>query len=79
VRGEFYGLGGFSIRPASAGDRANWLAMRCALWSDEDWARGLGYKEMASDDLLDNLASHDWHGAQGFEEAERLVVFRKGL
>lgn len=45
----------------------------------EDWARAAGYKEMASDALLDNLVSQNWHSAQGFEEVERAVVFRKDL
>ena len=45
----------------------------------EDWARGAGYTEMASDALIDNLVSHDWHGAQGFAEVERMIVFRKAL
>ena len=34
---------------------------------------------MASDALLDNAVSHKWHGAQGFEEVERVVVFRKEM
>ena len=45
----------------------------------EDWARSGGYTEMASDALLDNVVSDKWHGAQGFEEVERIVVFRKDL
>ena len=45
----------------------------------EDWARAGGFKEMASDALLDNAVSHQWHGSQGFEEVERIVVFRKGI
>ncbi len=49
------------------------------LGAVEDWARGAGYTEMASDALIDNLVSHDWHGAQGFAEVERMIVFRKAL
>ncbi|GAB5487437.1 MAG: GNAT family N-acetyltransferase [Parasphingorhabdus sp.] len=45
----------------------------------EDWARAKGHDEMGSDALLDNVVSHDWHGAQGFEEVERIVVFRKDI
>ncbi len=45
----------------------------------EDWARAKGHDEMGSDALLDNAVSHDWHGAQGFEEVERIVVFRKDI
>ena len=45
----------------------------------EDWARARGYTEMASDALLDNSVSHAWHSAQGFDEVERIVVYRKDL
>ncbi|MDB5495666.1 MAG: aminoglycoside acetyltransferase [Phenylobacterium sp.] len=34
---------------------------------------------MASDALLDNRESHAFHSAVGFEEAERVVYFRKIL
>lgn len=42
-----------------------WLAMRRAL------------AELASDALLENTASHAMHRALGFEEAERVVCFRR--
>jgi aminoglycoside 6'-N-acetyltransferase I len=45
----------------------------------ESWARQLGLQEFASDALLDNLTSHAAHRALGFEETERLVLFRKSL
>ncbi len=45
----------------------------------EDWARARGRTEIASDALLDNLLSHAAHRALGYEEVERLVVFRKDL
>jgi putative acetyltransferase len=45
----------------------------------ERWAVAQGCKEMASDALLENAASHDAHKALGFEESERLVHFRKRL
>jgi len=45
----------------------------------EDWARAAGYDEMASDAVLDNVVSQNWHSAQGFEEVERIVVFRKDI
>lgn len=45
----------------------------------EGWAAARGYREMASDALLDNLPSHRAHGALGFEEVERSVHFRKDI
>ena len=45
----------------------------------EAWALGRGCTEMASDCLLDNYASLAAHLALGYEEAERLIHFRKSL
>jgi putative acetyltransferase len=45
----------------------------------EEWAAVHGSQEMASDALLENVVSHEAHKALGFEEAERLVHFRKRL
>ena len=45
----------------------------------EDWARGLGCEEMASDTWLDNMASIEAHLKLGYQEAERLVHFAKRL
>jgi aminoglycoside 6'-N-acetyltransferase I len=45
----------------------------------EAWGRSLGCTEFGSDALLDNAASHAFHSALGFEECERVVVFRKLL
>lgn len=45
----------------------------------EDWARLRGFSEIASDTQLDNALSQDAHAALGYEEAERLVAFRKAL
>lgn len=44
-----------------------------------DWARRRGCTELASDALADNLESHAFHQAIGFEETERVVYFRKAL
>src|SRR5688500_12240633 len=52
---------------------------RALIEAAEEWARGKGYSEMASDALLDNLNSHAAHGACGYAEVERLVCFRKAL
>ncbi|MGH8247713.1 MAG: aminoglycoside 6'-N-acetyltransferase [Gammaproteobacteria bacterium] len=45
----------------------------------EDWARGLGCEEMASDTWLDNMGSIEAHKKLGYAEAERLVHFAKRL
>lgn len=43
------------------------------------WAESKGFKEMASDALLSNVASHAMHESLGFVETERVVYFRKVL
>jgi aminoglycoside 6'-N-acetyltransferase I len=45
----------------------------------ETWARDCQCRELASDALLDNEASHRMHLALQFEETERVVYFRKEL
>ena len=45
----------------------------------EDWARGRGLSELGSDAELDNLTSRLSHALWGFEEAERVVRYRKSL
>jgi aminoglycoside 6'-N-acetyltransferase I len=45
----------------------------------EAWARARGYRDLASDALLDNLPSHEAHVALGFGEVERSVKYRKVL
>lgn len=45
----------------------------------EAWARSRGYRELASDTHLENTGSQRAHARLGFEETERLVLFRKGL
>ncbi|WP_390888829.1 aminoglycoside 6'-N-acetyltransferase [Devosia neptuniae] len=45
----------------------------------EDWGRAQGCMEFASDAALDNLESHQMHGALGFSETRRVVYFRKVL
>jgi aminoglycoside 6'-N-acetyltransferase I len=45
----------------------------------EAWARERGYKEFASDALLDNTTSHAAHLALGFTEVERAIRYRKPL
>jgi aminoglycoside 6'-N-acetyltransferase I len=45
----------------------------------EDWARRRGCREMASDTEIANISSLAAHIALGYEEAERLIHFRKTL
>ena|SRR5256885_1368140 len=45
----------------------------------EEWARQRGFRELASDALLDNETSHRAHTTLGFVEVERAVHFRKDL
>jgi aminoglycoside 6'-N-acetyltransferase I len=52
---------------------------RALLQAAEEWARAQGYREMASDALLDNEISHRAHKASGYSEVERIVTFRKEL
>jgi aminoglycoside 6'-N-acetyltransferase I len=52
---------------------------RALVAAVEDWARSRGVTEMASDTDLTNLESERAHKALGFEEAERIICFRKPL
>ncbi len=47
--------------------------------SAEEWARGHGFTELASDCEIDNLISESLHQAVGFEEVARIVCFRRKL
>jgi aminoglycoside 6'-N-acetyltransferase I len=49
------------------------------LAAAEDWARGQGCVEMASDTQLENTLSQRVHESVGFRVVERAVLFRKGL
>jgi aminoglycoside 6'-N-acetyltransferase I len=52
---------------------------RALVRKAEEWARSRGCREIASDALLANEASHAMHRALGFAETERVVYFRKKL
>jgi aminoglycoside 6'-N-acetyltransferase I len=52
---------------------------RKLVQSAEMWAKEQGFAEIASDTGLENEASIEAHKALGFDEAERLVCFVKGL
>lgn len=45
----------------------------------EFWAKEKGCEEFASDCELDNTSSFNFHKAMGFEEANRIICFRKEL
>ena len=52
---------------------------RALVGAAEAWARSKGCRQMASDAELWNTVSHQAHGALGYEEAGRLVLFKKDL
>jgi len=45
----------------------------------ERWAKGKNCSEFASDCELDNVDSLQFHLAMGFEEANRIICFRKEI
>ena len=45
----------------------------------EAWRRDQGCRELGSDTELENTAGQAFHAAQGFEEWERVVFYRKKL
>ena len=47
------------------------------LRSVQSWAQERGCSELASDANAENLISHAFHLAWGFDETERVVYFRK--
>jgi aminoglycoside 6'-N-acetyltransferase I len=49
------------------------------LTAIEDWSRQKGYKQLASDTLLNNTSGIDIHKKLGFTEIERTVHFIKKL
>lgn len=68
-------LEGIFVQP---NDRTSGIG-RLLLRSIQSWAHERGCSELASDAHLDNLASHAFHRALGFEETDRVVYFRKAL
>lgn len=52
---------------------------KALLESCENWAKGKGCAEFASDCELDNDISLAFHKAVGFEEANRIICFAKKL
>ncbi|MGK2961114.1 MAG: N-acetyltransferase family protein [Gemmatimonadaceae bacterium] len=52
---------------------------RALLESAESWARDRGFREMASDALLDNHVSHAAHKRSGYIEVDKVITYRKSL
>ena len=52
---------------------------RALLAAAEAWAVEQGYREMASDALIDNVVSHEAHKRSGYIEGDRVVGFHKVL
>lgn len=52
---------------------------RSLLQACENWARGVGCTEFASDCELDNHTSLAWHLSAGFAEVNRTIWFAKKL
>ncbi len=52
---------------------------RALVEAAENWARGRGYREIASDCVFENEVSFKAHHHLGYQEANRLVHFCKPL
>jgi len=52
---------------------------RALVRAAEQWALAQGYTEMGSDTWIDNEVSYRAHLALGYEEAERLIHFKRRL
>jgi aminoglycoside 6'-N-acetyltransferase I len=68
-------LEGIYVRESSRGQGV----ARALVGAVENWARGRGVRELASDAWIDDANSHRMHQALGFSETERVVYFRKSL
>jgi aminoglycoside 6'-N-acetyltransferase I len=66
---------GWYVEPAARGRGVGRALMSAA----ENWARGRGFTELASDTELENGVSLTAHLHCGFSETERLIKFRKPL
>lgn len=52
---------------------------RSLVKAGEEWSRKKGCREMASDAVIDNLSSQEFHRAIGFSEVSSFVCFRKSI
>ena len=64
-----------TVRKATAED----IGTLAALAACEAWAKERGCAEFASDCELDNADSLRFHLGVGFEEANRVICFKKDL
>ena len=93
--GELIGYAEVGVRPFADGCLTAPVAYLEGVWVGDDerrsgigaalvafaevWAREQGLTEMASDCAIDNTASHAFHTALGFEEAGRMIAFRRSI
>lgn len=68
-------LEGIYVAPAHRGSGVG----RALVRAGEEWARGVGCTELASDRDLGNEASGAFHERLAFEETTRIVCYRKSL
>jgi aminoglycoside 6'-N-acetyltransferase I len=68
-------LEGWYVEEAMRGTGVGHLLLKTL----EEWARGKGYKQLASDADINNTLSINVHIASGFREVEREVHFIKSL
>jgi aminoglycoside 6'-N-acetyltransferase I len=66
---------GWFVQDAHRGQGIGALLLEMA----ERWAVANGYRELASDSLIENALSETAHLAAGFAEVERLICWRKDL
>jgi aminoglycoside 6'-N-acetyltransferase I len=52
---------------------------RALVAAAESWTRAKGYREMASDAVLDNDVSHRAHAKLGYREVVRVVLYSKAI
>ncbi len=92
-KGGLCGFAEVGTRPYAEGCESSPVAYLEGIWVDADarrvgvgaalvreadgWARAQGLTELASDTDLANTTSQAFHQAMGFEEAERLVAYRR--
>lgn len=93
--GELAGFAEFGTRPWAEGCESGPVAYLEGWYVDpdarrtgvgaalvragEEWARQRGLRDLASDALIENATSHRAHLALGFDEVERVVLYRKAL
>ena len=93
--GGLRGFAEWGLRPFAEGCSTTPVGYLEGIWTDEDarrdgvatalyrmgadWARAQGCTELASDCAIDNVVSYRFHLSLGFEEAERVICFRKDI